>query len=81
MADVCPRCSLDMRTVHHRHACSRIASDEHNARLAELVRIAIGNANASDIEGFAEDADAAGKYHTACLLLAVSKWMREVDHG
>lgn len=54
----------------------------HNARLAELVRIAVGNANAGDIEGFAEDADAAGKYHTACILLAVAKWMREeADHG
>lgn len=50
--------------------------------LAAKVCVALGNANADDIEGFAEDADAAGKYHTACILLAVAKWMREeAGHG
>lgn len=53
-----------------------------DAALAAKVCVALGNANADDIEGFAEDADAAGKYHTACILLAVAKWMREeADHG
>ena len=81
MRDVCQLCGLDERTVHHRRVCSARTVDEENARLVELVRAAIGNANAGDIAGFADDADAAGKYHTACILLAVASWMREVGRG